>query len=113
MEATSLLVLLRNMLRQRPRRGRYSYVMIALLLFNIYFIAQLFVGHNSIKQYRALRLAHQSKSDFLKTIKDKNDSLKLEMSLLSGGVPNIDYLEELAKAQLNYSYAEEKVIILP
>ncbi len=87
------------------------YFAILLCLLNIYFAIHLFTGSNSLIAYSGLKNAMKKKTQDLNQIKIKNDELDAEISLLRGKIIDLDYLEELARSKLNYSYPDEIVII--
>lgn len=85
---------------------------VSLLFFcNIYLIANIFLGNNSIGNYRKMRNEKLEKSHSLHQISEENSIYEAEINMLSNANLNVDYLEELARSQLNYSYPDEKVII--
>jgi cell division protein FtsB len=94
-----------------PKKRTLLRVLATLLVLNLYFLAQLFLGQNSIVHKKKLNLIKQEKSYTLSKLISQNEMLRLELELMQEGNLDIDYLDELVRRQLNYSAREEMVLI--
>ncbi len=87
------------------------YTCLTLLLLNVYFVFHIFTGRNSVLSHQELIMARDMKSAQLIEIKNKNEQIVHELNLLQNNAIDVDYLEELARIKLNYSYRDEKIIV--
>ncbi len=96
----------------KPSLRSIVYAGILFLFLNIYFLIHLFFGHNSLFYYWHLLNIKSEKEILLSQVEEANNTLVSEINLLYGKDIDVDYLEELAKKKLNYSYSDERVIIM-
>jgi cell division protein FtsB len=90
---------------------KHKYAVFLLIFFNVYFIAHIFMGRSSILTYRDLNAVKQKKELILNSIKNQNTECEREVALIRSKNIDADYLDELARSKLNYSFEQEKVII--
>ena len=84
---------------------------IVIFLFTVHFLIQFFFGTNNNKDYKTLCKKLDDKKQKLSRLKIENDAKEREINLIRGIELDLDYLDELARAKLNYSSKGEKVLI--
>ena len=84
---------------------------IILTLLNLYVISHILFGVNNINSYFATKNKIEIAKSDLFTIMTQNQIFEKEISMLQKNNLDHDYLEEVVREQLNYSYKDEKVII--
>ena len=84
---------------------------IILTLLNLYVISHILFGVNNINSYFATKNKIEIAKSDLFTIMTQNQIFEKEISMLQKNNLDYDYLEEVVREQLNYSYKDEKVII--
>ncbi len=88
-------------------------ICIILIFLNIYVISNILFSNNNISSYYKIEQKITLKKEKLHQIISQNHEYEQEISMLQTANLDYDYLEELARKQLNYSYSDEKVIVNP
>lgn len=79
-------------------------------ILTLYFSYHAFVGGNSnYFSENELSRTIESKQKTLNKLKHYNQKCAKEIELINGAKVDVDFLEELARKQLNYSYSDECV----
>lgn len=97
---------------KRKLKRNFFKIYSVLVLLNVYFIYHLFAGANGFGSYQRVSMEKKRKLLTLVSIKEKNQEFQDRIDMLSSANPDLDYLDEIARLELNYSNKDEKVIIL-
>jgi cell division protein FtsB len=89
-----------------------TYIAIFLWLFSFYLLFNSIFAKNGILDLFDLKQKNLDLLASLKSIQDENKNTEIEINLLSDKHLNRDYLEEVAKSDLNYSAENEYLVLI-
>lgn len=96
---------------RKSKDSKAFFATLCMVSASLYFTAQLFLGQNSISKKRSLLIAQKEKERTLRLLTQKNMIQQSEIDLISENALDIDYLDEVARKKLNYSFKGEMVVI--
>jgi cell division protein FtsB len=76
----------------------------------LYFVFHAIGGTNGLLSYVGIKKQVAEVSERLRDVKEKLESLQLNVSLLGNGTLDIDILEERCRAVLGYSFQDEVIV---